>query len=182
MFEEISSTLQQCGVFFVLGIVLGLLYEPLRFARMLFRHNTVAVCVEDALFMSFCAFVSFVTALWVGIGYFRIYYVFFELVGAAAYFFSLGRALNFVLKRSVRSIKRIFSSIFQKIYNKIRNFIVSIAVKAKPIFSKIAEIAKNVGFYRKKDLSNVNDLLYNEKVQTDIGGENKGVIRAQIRR
>lgn len=182
MFENITSTLQQCGVFFILGIIIGICYEPIRFARMLVRHNTVAVCAEDAIFMSLCAVVGFITALSVGIGYFRIYYIVFQLIGSAVYFLTLGRLLNFVFKRCVNTVKRFFITIFKKIYDKIHIFVVPIAVKIRHFFGKIAEIAKNVVFYRKKDLQKVNELLYNKKVQTAVGGENKGVIKAQIRK
>ena len=74
MFENIDSTFYQALCFLAAGAAFGLCYELLRFIRMLFRHHAVVVFIEDTLFFTVCGFVSFIIALWVGIGYFRIYY------------------------------------------------------------------------------------------------------------
>ena len=75
MFENINSTFAQCLSFLAAGAVFGLCYELLRLLRMLFPHPTVLVFIEDTLFFAACGLVSFIIALWVGMGYFRIYYI-----------------------------------------------------------------------------------------------------------
>ena len=90
MFETISQTLLLGGYFLILGVILGLCYELFRFLRLLRRHNTLAVTIEDCLFFSFSAIVSFIVALSVGGGFFRVYYVFFEAAGFVLYYFTLG--------------------------------------------------------------------------------------------
>lgn len=182
MFENISSTLGQCGCFFAAGIVMGLFYELLRAARILVRHNAAAVFIEDVLFFSACGFISFVIALSVGIGYFRIYYVFFETLGAILYFLTLGRVLNFLLRKLIKGIKRFFYAVYKKMHPKMHNFFVSIAKKIKPLFGNIAEIIPKISFNRRKDLPNTDDMVYNIKAVSGEGSESNSAIKAQIRK
>ncbi|MCM1298788.1 MAG: spore cortex biosynthesis protein YabQ [[Eubacterium] siraeum] len=182
MFENISSTLNQCGCFFIAGLIMGLLYEPLRFLRMMIRHNAAAVFAEDTLYMSLWGFISFIIALSVGIGYFRIFYAVFELLGAALYFLTLGRAVNFIMRRSVGRIKKFFYAIYKKIQPRLVAFFSFIAKKIKSIFGKIAEIMPTITLNGKNDLKNEDEMLYNIKVQSDKGGEGNSVIKAKIRK
>ena len=182
MFENISSTLQQCGCFFIAGLFMGLFYEILRFLRMTFRHNTVAVFIEDTLYMSMWGLISFIIALSVGIGYFRIYYVIFELLGAAFYFLTLGRAVNFIMRRSIGKVKKFFYAIYKKFKPKLVSFFSFIAKKFKSLFGKIAEIMPNAVLNSKKDLQSKGEMLYNIKVQSNEGGEVNSVIKAKIRK
>lgn len=182
MFENISSTLQQCGSFFIAGLIMGLLYEALRFLRMMFRHNTAAVFIEDTLYMSVWGLISFIIALSVGIGYFRIYYAVFELLGAVLYFLTLGRGVNFLMRRSVGSVKRFFYAIYKKIKPKSVAFFSLIAKKIKPIFGKIAEIIPSAVLNRRNDLKSDDEIVYNVKVPSNEGGESNNVVKAKIRK
>ena len=182
MFENISSTLQQCACFFAAGLIMGLFYEVLRFFRMLLRHNTVAVCIEDTLYMTVCAFISFVIALTVGIGYMRIYYIVFEAMGAAIYFLTVGRLINHVLKHISKGVKRLVRTVFKKIWHIFGKVFAPIDKKMRQIFSKIAEIIRKKGFYSKMHLKRTGQIEYNKKVQSIGRGENTGVVKAKIRK
>lgn len=182
MFENISSTMNQCFVFFIAGIVMGLFYEALRFSRMLIRHNAVAVCIEDAVYLSLTAVIGFIIALSVGIGYFRIYYIVCEAIGAILYFLTLGRLINYALRHFSNAVKHILRVFFDKIIQFSRKYIVPIAKKVSPLFSKFAEIAENVKKYRKKGLKSEHSMMYNKKEKSDGGGENRSVVQAKIRK
>ncbi|MCM1055022.1 MAG: spore cortex biosynthesis protein YabQ [Bacteroides sp.] len=186
MFENIDSTFFQAVCFFAAGAAFGLCYEALRLLRMLFKHHAAVVFAEDTLFFALCGFVSFIIALWVGIGYFRIYYMAFELLGASLYFLTLGRLINALLRRAVRGIKVLFASACRKVSPKLAALFVPIAVKFKEMFSNIAENVIKPIFNRKKHLKNTDEMLYNSKVHTPVilnkGGESGGVIKAQIRK
>lgn len=182
MFENISSTLQQCGCFFVAGLIMGLFYEILRFLRLLCRHNVIAVFIEDMLYMSLWGLISFIIALSVGIGYFRIYYIVFLLLGAAIYFLTLGRGINFLMRKSMHRIKNFFYAIYKKIKPKLVSVFSFIAIKVKSLFGKIAEIMPSIVINSKNDLKNEDEMLYNVKVPSDKGGENSSVIKAKIRK
>lgn len=186
MFENIDSTFYQALCFLAAGAVFGLCYEVLRFIRMLFRHHAVVVFIEDTLFFILCGFVSFIIALWVGIGYFRIYYMAFEVLGASLYFLTVGKVLNALLRRAVKGLKRLFCAIYRKIKPKLTELFVPFARKIKAWFGNIAENVIKPIFNSKKHLQSTDEMLYNNKVHSAVqlnkGGENGGVIKAQIRK
>lgn len=182
MFENISSTLQQCAYFFAAGLIMGLFYEVLRFFRMLLRHNTVAVCIEDTLYMSICAFVSFIVALAVGIGYMRIYYIVFEAMGALIYFLTAGRLISCFLRYISKGTKRLIRAVFKKIGLVFGKAFAPIGKKIKQIFVNIAEIIRKKAFYSKIHLKRAGTIEYNSKVQSVGGGEHTGVVKAKIRK
>ena len=182
MFENISSTLQQCAYFFAAGLIMGLFYEVLRFFRMVLRHNTIAVCIEDTLYLSICAFISFVIALSVGIGYMRIYYIVFEAIGAACYFLTVGRLLNYILRRISGATKRFICTFAKKTGQYLIKVFAPIGKKLNHIFSYIAEIVRNSAFYSKMHLKKTGVIEYNKKVQSIGGGEHTGVVKAKIRK
>lgn len=182
MYENISSTLGQCYYFFISGIIFGLFYELLRFLRMLIKHHAAAVFIEDIFYFAVCAFVSFVISLSVGIGYFRIYYIVFEALGAFLYFITVGRFINKLLKSVVKVIKKFIYAIYKEIQPKIAAAFVTIAAKIKLLFGKIAENMPKVEFYHQKGLKTTNKVMYNNKVPLSEGGESNRVIKAQIKK
>lgn len=163
---------------------MGLCYELLRILRMIFKHNVAAVFIEDMLFFSAFGFFSFVLALWVGIGYFRIYYVVFELLGACCYFLSLGRLVNCLFRKLVGLAKKLFCSIYKKIKPKIDTIFSTIAHFMKRVFSYIAEFFANALLKGKKVLPKPYEKVYNNKNITDKRGEtgSGNKIKAQIRK
>lgn len=182
MFENISSTLQQCAYFFAAGLIMGLFYEVLRFFRMILRHNIVAVCIEDTLYLSICALISFIIALTVGIGYMRIYYIVFEAMGAAIYFLTVGYLLNHILRRISGAAKRLIRTIAKKAGQCLGKVFAPIGKKISWIFSYIAENIRNSVFNSKIHLKKMGEMEYNKKVPSIGGGEHTGVVKAKIRK
>ena len=161
---------------------MGLFYEALRLIRMLLRHNTVVVCIEDTLYMSLCALISFIMALAVGIGYMRIYYIVFEAMGAMIYFLTVGRLLNFVLRRISKEAKRIVFTVAKKIWRFLGKVFAPIDKKIRQTFGNIAEIIRKRGFYSKMHLQKSDGIEYNKKVPSVAGGEHTGVVKGQIKK
>ena len=157
---------------------MGLFYEALRFFRMILRHNIVVVCIEDTLYMSICAFTSFVIALSVGIGYMRIYYIVFEAIGAAVYFLTVGRLLNYILRRISGAAKHFVSMVAKKTGKGLSRVFIPIGKKISRIFGYIAENVKKGKMHLKKS----NEIEYNEKAQSIGGGERTSVVKAKIRK
>ena len=182
MFENISSTLQQCAYFFAAGLIMGLFYEALRFFRMILRHNIIALCIEDTLYMSVCAFISFIIALSVGIGYMRIYYIVFEAIGAAIYFLTVGRLLNYILRRISGAAKHFLCTAAKKTGQCLGRVFMPIGKKVSQVFVYIAEIVRNSAFFSKIHLKKSSEVEYNDKAQSIGGGERAGVVKAKIRK
>ncbi len=182
MYENIFSTVEQCGYFLISGIIFGICYEFFRNLRIMFHHNAAAVFIEDLLFFSLCGFISFIISLMVGIGYFRIYYIVFELLGACIYFLTLGRLVNRLSKKLIRPIKRFFYAIYKKVKPKIIYLFVAFKHIINPLFVKIADFFHKALFNSKKDLPKPNDIVYNNRNTHSGEGEGNGVIKAQIRK
>lgn len=182
MFENISSTLQQCAYFFAAGLIMGLFYEALRFFRMLFRHNTIALCIEDTLYLSVCALCTFIIALTVGIGYMRIYYIVFEAMGAAIYFLTVGKLVNYILRRISKAVNRLICAFMKKAKQFFGKILAPIDKNIRSIFGNFAEIIRKTVFYGKLHLKKTAKIEYNKKVQSIGGGENISVVKAQIRK
>ena len=161
---------------------MGLFYEALRFFRMLLSHNAVIVCVEDTLYLSICALITFITALAVGIGYMRIYYIVFEAMGAAIYFLTVGRLLNYILRRISKGTKRLCHTLIYNIGRIFGKVFAQIVKKLRLIFGNIAENARKSAFYNKIHLKKTGKIEYNKKVPSIGGGEHTGVVKAQIRK
>ena len=194
MFENVNSIFNQCLTFLTAGALFGLCYEVLRLLRMLFPHPTALVFFEDTLFFAACGLVSFIIAMWVGIGYFRIYYIAFEAIGAMLYFFTLGRLINLCLRHIVKYVKKFFREIYRKLKPKVKEKVNiwhdtlfrPFAKIIKGLFGKIAEFVPRPGFNTKKHLQSKGEMLYNNNVHTtlksDEGGGSSGVIKAKIRK
>ncbi len=186
MFENINSTFVQCLSFLAAGAVFGLCYELLRLLRMIFRHPTALVFIEDTLFFAACGLVSFIIALWVGIGYFRVYYIAFEAVGAALYFLTLGRLINYCLRQAVNTAKKLLRFVYRKIKPKAIVLFMPFVRKIKVLFSNIAEFCTGSIFNHKKHLKRTDEMLYNNNIHSiENSGERggaSGVIKAKIRK
>lgn len=182
MFEDIGYTLQQCGCFFIFGVFMGLCYEPLRVLRMLFKHNTAAVFIEDLLFFSLSGLATFIMSLWVGIGYFRIYYIVFVLLGACCYFLTVGMLINRISKKAAKSVKKGLYAVYKKIRLKRDKLFSAIRQILKPLFVNIADFYHKKVFYRKKALPKADEKVYNDNNLPVNGGEVGSVIKAQIRK
>lgn len=181
MYENIFSTVEQCGYFLISGIIFGICYEFFRNLRIMFHHNAAAVFIEDLLFFSLCGFISFIISLMVGIGYFRIYYIVFELLGACIYFLTLGRLVNRLSKKLIRPIKRFFYAIYKKLSPNVEKAFVAFAKIIKMFFVKIAEIVPKPKLIRKNDLPKSAEMVYNVKTPQNEGGSGNAV-KAKIRR
>lgn len=161
---------------------MGLCYESLRVLRMLFKHNTAAVFVEDLLFFSLSGLATFIMSLWVGIGYFRIYYLVFVFLGACCYFLTVGMLINRISKKAAKSLKKRLRAIYKKIKPKRDKLFSAIGQILKPLFVNIADFFHNNPFNRKKALPKADEMVYNNNNLPVNGGEGGSVIKAQIRK
>lgn len=179
MFETINDTLFQCLFFLVIGFLLGLSYEALRILRLFIRHGTVAVAAEDVVFFAASAFVMFVAALCAGEGYFRLYYVAFATVGAAVYFFTLGRLIKLISKKIAALLGKILAPIGRFLKKVIRAFshkFTACFVLSNKYLSSAKKTLKN-------HLPKRRQLLYNkDTIKINKGGEKKSAVKVRIRK
>ena len=112
----------------LLGAGIGVLYDLFRGVRVLFKHKSWLVAIEDALFALLAGFAvfTFATAL---TGKLRVFTLFGMACGAVIEHFTVGNLAIFVLRKIVECLRmRIIKPLF--------NFIHKIGQKIIPAFVK----------------------------------------------
>ena len=93
MENYVSVQLQQLGAAVALGAAAGLVYDVLRAARLMDRHDRRLTHLLDALFVTLLGLGALWLALVVGDGELRLYMITGVLLGAAAWFLLLSALL-----------------------------------------------------------------------------------------
>jgi spore cortex biosynthesis protein YabQ len=114
----------------LLGLIFGMIYDLFRIARLAVKHKTIAVFIEDILFFTVIAFLSFIFSLASTNGTVRGYQIIGEISGFSLYIATLGEATLYFADKIIKIIKIIISVIIKflirpiyKITAKILNFI-----------------------------------------------------------
>lgn len=91
---------------FLLGVVLGAVFDIFRVIRISARSGRVAVFVQDVIFWLICAASTFVFFLLMNKGKLRFLMLLTEFLGAALYYNSIGIIVTRKVKQYDASIKR----------------------------------------------------------------------------
>ena len=112
----------------MLGVGIGVLYDLFRAVRVLFKHKSWLVAIEDILFSLLAGFAvfTFSTAL---TGKLRVFTLFGMAAGFVTEHFSIGNLMIFLFRRLVDFLKR-------RIIKPLFNFIHKIGQKMCPPFVK----------------------------------------------
>lgn len=95
---EISNINQTAAMLyaFLLGGVLGVIYDMFKLDRIIFRRSTVTVFFEDIIFWLIAAFLTFCLLLITANGQVRLYVLFFVFISFFVYYFTLSRFVLFM--------------------------------------------------------------------------------------
>lgn len=153
--EEVMLFLLSC----VCGVFIGVGYDVFRTARIIFPHNTLAVVIEDVIFLAvYALFLSAFSSVFAR-GELRFYYTVGNSIGFTLYFFTLGS----VVTATMRKIYSVMVSLVSAVLKPLKTVYVSLC---KKIHGKTVENYENSVKSNKKSsflLQNNNDLLYNKK-------------------
>lgn len=127
---------EQMLCFIICGFAIGVLYEPLRILRQIVKHRSILTGIEDTLFFSLCGILLFGLSMNIGSGQFRLVYLISAMVGAFAYYFTLGRLVRLIYSL----LLKIFLKILRAISKPIKKLLGIIVLKIKRVF---------VGLYQK---------------------------------
>ena len=141
---------QILSVFIISGIMLGILYEPLRAVRYLIPHNKIALNTEDFIYLGLWGVILFAVSLKITGGLFSIAYLPFTALGAIAYMLTVGRLTGVIMKYITKVVKHIIFLILKPF----KNLFVFIAQKVKIPFVALYKKLEN---YARKPLNNVRD-------------------------
>ena len=129
------------------GIIIGILNEPFRFLRYAGFNSKTEVFIQDIIFMSANAIITFFFTLCFNKGDVRFFIRFGELAGFLLFRYSIGMLTGyvfgfifFVIKKISVAVKSFFSFILSKLYKTIR-FILS----RLPLFNKVKKISCHRG-------------------------------------
>lgn len=148
---EISNANQVIGFLYsiILGIIFTILYDFIRSVRIIKPHTSVLVFLEDVIFFTIIAVVTFIFCLGLTAGEIRGYILIGILAGFLLFFFTLSRyCINFFVAifKVVCSIARVISKGFYFLFEKNDEY--------------ITKFFKNTLKYFKKGLKKVKVLLY----------------------
>lgn len=110
----IQGMAQQTQIFLLcvgLGVLLGAVYDAVRFIRRIISDSDKAVVFQDILFSFICVFSSFIFLLCVGDGEIRLYPYLGMILGFAVWYFTLGVPVSFVFERLSQVIRDVSGSI-----------------------------------------------------------------------
>ncbi len=157
-FFSTSEEIFLFGLSCIFGIVIGICYDVFRTARILFRHNTVLVVIEDVIFMAgYTIFLSSFASVCAR-GELRFYYVVGNALGFIFYFFTIGSIVINTMKKIYFALRKVIGIIFRPM----RSLYVILQEKTY----KFVGSSKN-SVKRNKKISflllNNNNMLYNKK-------------------
>lgn len=187
MFESTREVLTQLGNFAIIGFFIGFFYDFLRFFRIIVPHSPLAMNIEDSLFLPIAGFVLFYFSLEIGQGGFRLYYAISALFGAAVFRFTFG-FLTMFFASAVKKLLFIFSKTMNRLLlTPLKNIFGKIYQKCKCVFGtiyrkseKIAEKAR-LGLKKKPEIV-YNDIISSMDIMDEVGGEERSVIKAKVRK
>ncbi len=107
-----------------IGVIIGMLYSINRAIVEVFAVKKVTVFFFDFTFVALSTVLSFLGALAISAGFFRIWQVLFEIIGALSFYFAFFDGVKAVLSTLHNILKRFWEKIrtaCQKIRKTVRN-------------------------------------------------------------
>lgn len=145
---EISNINQTTAMLyaFLLGGILGVVYDVFKLDRIVFRRSTVTVFFEDMAFWFIAAFLTFCLLLIAANGQVRFYVIFFVFLSFFIYYFTLSRFVLFltpyIKKLSRKTSKRYNEGI--KFVAKIDAVIINFLKRVEKCFKIGKKCPKNI--------------------------------------
>lgn len=155
---QVQAFLLSLGI----GVVIGILYDLFRILRLSFTDNKVVVVVQDILFWSVSAVLSFLFVFVVNNGEFRGYLAMGELAGFALYYFTLGICVMKISQWLVNGIKKTVRSVFRIVLFPFKRIYLVFSPKLKSVCKTTKKKAKKSTSKCKFSLKRNRVLLYNK--------------------
>ena len=187
MFYTDSEILAIIGQFALSGIVLGFLYDILRFIRTAFATGAVFAFITDFFAMIFSGLVLMLLSVDTPTGRLRLIYILSAAFGMILYLITIGRLTAFLAGAVAKLVFCLRNSAKKFVFNPIYRFFRFIKQKSTSVFDRLHKKMKiykeKSDFGLKKGLS----LLYNKNNNKmsklcQNGGEERNVIKAKIRK
>ncbi|MBO6301787.1 MAG: spore cortex biosynthesis protein YabQ [Ruminiclostridium sp.] len=183
MFETFRDALNMIGLYAAVGFALAVLYNILRFFRLMLPKMRIAAAVSDFLFAMTAGVVLFAYSVDNGMGFFRLYYVF-----AAAFGFTLNMVtVGLIVPPLARLFGKLFHWFAGKLFGILTIPVNFVCHKATYFYAIIQKYISIFAEKRKIRLQNRRKMMYNNtdhkigKVYPK-GGESRNAIKAKVRK
>lgn len=156
MYTSLSSQMFCFAIFFVAGVVLGVLYDVLRVWRAMFRSERRPIFFQDLFYMVLAAFFTFLVNLGVNYGELRFYLFLGEIFGWLAWHYTLGSVTVFFFRR-------LFRFLYRKLFDPLGRFLHLFALKLEKKFFHFVNSVKKRSQNWKKRLKPKRVVVYNHR-------------------
>ncbi len=163
-FFTVQTQIQAFLLSLAIGVVIGVLYDLFRILRLCFTDHKAVVVIQDILFWSVSAVLSFLFVFVVNNGAFRGYLAFGELLGFALYYFTLGALIYRVSGWVVKGIKAVFRWLLKCFLFPFKKLYLVFSPKIRSVCKSTKKTAKKSTSKCKFSLKKRRFLLYNKPV------------------
>ncbi len=116
-FTGVLGELRMFGLAVLVGMVLGAVYDIFRIFRISLPHRSVAVFIEDFIFVLFSGMVYFCFSVEMLEGALRLYVAIGMIAGFGIYLLSLGRIISGFFRKLVKIISEAANFVLKKVRN-----------------------------------------------------------------
>ncbi len=142
----------------VLGLFLGVIYEPIRIFHKIGFNSKIHYFITDALFMVICGLITFFFSLSMLEGRIRAFVIIGEISGFILFYYSVRPIMDKIydplikfLKKILKYLLKISRKVMYNIENKLKNVLRCLLDKLKKILNKVFIYGKNKKSNRKND-------------------------------
>lgn len=146
----------------LLGMGLGLFYDVFRILRIALPHRTIAVAMEDLVYWTSAAFLTFFFFFYTDGGRIRIYLLVGEAIGFIFYYFTLGAVIVGATRRIIAALRWLFHWIYRLLIHPVLFAIGWILGFLGAAWEAARNFVKNSLKISNKHLKKCRKLLYNE--------------------
>ena len=171
-FFSTSEELVLFGLSCLCGAAMGVFYDVFRAFRLMLRHSTALVFIEDIIFLLGCGILINTFAQAAARGELRFYYFIGSALGFTVYFFTVGSVVILTLRKLITLTKRIIKLLLMPF----RTPFAFLCRKVREKFGGSTEILKKSKKVFKMLLLNPLTLLYN-KIENKLGKNVKNVAK-----
>lgn len=184
MFLTDSEFLYILGRFAMVGAVLAVLWDAVRFIRIAAGGGRIALFASELILTVISVVVVFFCAVEWGGGKLRLYYCIAAVFGMAVYFLTIGMITRFLAVITGKLLSGLKKCIGKYIFKPIIALFSSILQKTVGVFEQLQQKMLNYVKKSRFGLKKHPPILYNNKIGKLCanGGEERNVIKAKVRK
>lgn len=110
---SVSEQSQSFCIFFIIGLIIGFLFDIFRSLRKTFKFSDIMVYFQDILYLFICGLFVFRGILVFNLGNIRFYIFIAIFLGILIYALTLSNTCSIIMKVILRLIKKVFKIVWK---------------------------------------------------------------------